>query len=323
MASQNQNDIQGEMVTGWRGPTDRPVLNFSRYLTGAELDVPADIDHMTGVPAWNGATNKLYGTCGPCSYANLIIMAHWFLTGERITVTDQQIFAFYEASGNPNFNPATHQGDNGVDNSVMLAAAQNTGLEVTHADGTTEFIKAVAYGTLTEEDLINQVRAATALFGGVLIGVMLETAQQNQTRATPAIWDYSDSPEWGGHDIFGGSYQNPGGAYDEQVVSWLKLVGMTDQFESNQVQEVFVVILPVMLSNAPILTGVDWQTLADDFQKLTGRPFPVPVPAPPAPPSPAPTPTPAPPTPPTGNEVDADLDLAMHNWQRAKGFRDD
>jgi len=314
MASQSKHDIQGEMVTGWRGPTERPVLDFSRYLAGITPDVPATSDHMTGVPTWNGATNKLFGTCGPCSYANLIIMAHWFLANERITVTDQQIFDFYRASGNPSFNPQTHQGDNGVDNSVMLAAAQHTGLEVTHADGTTEFIKAVAYGTLSGQGITDQIRAATALFGGVIIGVMLQIAQQTQTRANPAIWQYAPSPEWGGHDIFGGSYLAPGSTYDEQVVSWLKLVGMADSFESEQVQEVFVVLLPIMLNHDPIIQGVSWQQLADDFQQLTGRPFPVPIPVAPVPPQPGP------PTPNPTNEADSELDLAFQNWRRAKGF---
>jgi hypothetical protein len=314
MASQNVNDVQGEFVTGWRGPTERPVLDFGKYLAALLPEYPVTADHMSSVATWNGATNKLYGTCGPCSYANLIIMSYWYLTGELVTVTDEQIFAFYEASGNPNFDPQTHQGDNGVDNSVMLAAAQHTGLEITHADGSTEFIKAVAYGTLSGQNLIEQMRAATALFGGVLIGVMLEIAQQAQTRATPAIWNYSASPEWGGHDIFGGSYSSQSGN-DEQVISWLKKVGMSETFEGNQVQEVFVALIPIMLDHAPIIQGIDWNTLAADFQDLTGRPFPIPIPAP------APPPAPDPPSPdPPATDPDVALSAAFQAWQKAKGI---
>jgi len=199
MASQNVNDVQGEFVTGWRGPTERPVLDFGKYLAALLPEYPITADHMSSVATWNGATNKLYGTCGPCSYANLIIMSYWYLTGELVTVTDEQIFAFYEASGNPNFNPQTHQGDNGVDNSVMLAAAQHTGLEITHADGSTEFIKAVAYGTLSGQNLIEQMRAATALFGGVLIGVMLEIAQQAQSHASYLELQLQPGVGWARH----------------------------------------------------------------------------------------------------------------------------
>ena len=270
---------------------------------------------MSSVPTWNGNTNKLYGTCGPCSYANLIIMAYQYLKGEQITVTDDQIFAFYRASGNPNFDPVTDRGDNGVDNSVMLSAAQHVGLEVTHADGSKEFIQAVAYGTLdgSGTDLVDEIRAATALFGGVIIGVQLDVAQQGQTRANPAIWTFvPGSAIWGGHDIFGGSYTSEAGN-DETVISWLKKVGVADDFEENQVQEVFVVLIPEMLNHAPILEGIDWNTLAQDFQDLTSRPFPVPIPQPPAPPSPPNPPAPA-------TDPDATLSAAFQAWQKAKGI---
>jgi hypothetical protein len=311
MAIQNDQDVHGEFVTGWNGPTERPVLNFSTYLTGVLPKYPASADHISAVPTWNGRTNRLYGTCGPCSYANLIIMAYWYLKGELITVTDDQIYAFYRASGNPNFDPITDRGDNGVDNSVMLAAAQHVGLEVTHADGSTEHIQALAYGTLDiSTDVIDPIRAATALFGGVILGVQLDVAQQGQTRANPAIWTFvPGSAIWGGHDIFGGSYTSQAGN-DETVISWLKKVGVADDFEMNQVQEVFVVLIPEMLNHDPILQGVDWATLAQDYQDLTGRPFPVPIPQPPSPPNP---PAPA-------ADADATLSAAFMAWQKAKGI---
>jgi hypothetical protein len=316
MAAQSDNDVHGEMVTGWRGPTRRAVLDFGRYLTGTGPAVPPSVDDMSRVPTWNGSTNKLYGTCGPCSYANLVIMAYQYLTGEVITVTDDQIFAFYRASGNPNFNPQTDQGDDGVDNSVMLAAAQHTGLEVTHADGSKESIKAVAYGTISGGDMLDQIHEATALFGGVILGVQLDVAQQNQTRATPAIWSYvPGSGIWGGHDVFGGAYTGQAGS-DEQVISWLKKVGINDNFLSPQVQEVFAVIIPVMLDHAPILQGIDWPTLANDFQQLTGRPFPVPIPTPPSPAPPGPTPVPPAPA----IVADSALNTAFKTWQQAKGL---
>jgi hypothetical protein len=161
--------------------------------------------------------------------------------------------------------------------------------------------------------MASQLRAATALFGGAIIGVELDVAQQAQSRANPAIWDYvSRSNIWGGHDIFGGSYTGEAGN-DEQIVSWLKRMGMTDNFEDQQIQEVFVVLLPIMMEHDPILQGVDWPELASDYQALTGRPFPVPIPQP-APPAPAP-PNPSPMV-----DPDATLSAAFQAWQKAKGI---
>lgn len=281
-------DVHPYLRLGWRGPTNKTTLDFGKYLTGELPTVPASVDDMSRVTTFNGMLNRKYGVCGPTAVFNFIAMAYKYLYDQDVTVTDDNLIDFYRRSGNPNFRiepDGSAVGDNGVDNAVMLAELQNGGgMTISHSDGSTELVKAVCYGKLSGnsgDGFTNQIRAATALFGGVLLSVFLEVAQQSQTVASPPVWvDVPSSGDWGGHDIFGGAYVagNDPTAADEYVMSWLIKVGVSDGFINSRGRECFAIILPIMMKNKPMLAGVDWQELAGDFETLTGRPFPVPIP---------------------------------------------
>jgi hypothetical protein len=269
-------NVHPSMRLGWRGPTAKTVLEFDRYLTGQIPPTPATADFMSNVGTWCGRTNFHFGTCGPNSVANLFTMWFMYALGEQITISDDAIFDLYRRSGNPYFNPATGAGDNGVDTAVMLAAMQSgpdAGLDITRENGNIERHTVAAYGKLTGQGpmLIDQLRNSTALFGGAIIGVMLEVAQQAQTRAQPPVWtDIPSSPDWGGHDIFGGRYLGDEGD-DEQVISWLVKVGISDGFIRRRAMELFVAVPKIALSYKPVADGINWSLLADDFQQLTGN----------------------------------------------------
>jgi hypothetical protein len=133
-----------------------------------------------------------------------------------------------------------------------------------------------------------EVRAAIAIFGGVLFGLDLQVAQQDQL--DEGVWDYARSGEWGGHAIMAGAYDTS----VETGVTWAKTIRMTNQFIRRQLAEAWVVILPAHLGTRRFLEGMDMATFAADYEQLTGRPFPSPAtPTPvPAPPQPSPTPSP-------------------------------
>lgn len=269
-------------------PQGRPVIPFSKIVTPAAsaLVIPDQDDHIQGVPAWNLGANNTYGTCGPTSLANYITMVYWNLLGLQVTVTDDAIFALYKASGNPGF-PAE---DNGVDMNYMLTQALSIGLEVTYTGvtnpavfrpganaplipvaGATELVKPVAFAGI-KVSKIEELRAATAIFGGVELGVTLMTSQQSQTAS--GCWDYSPAGIWGGHAIMGAAYTGKSSGADEEIITWAEPVGTTDSFISNQLDQAFAVILPVHLTHPAFLAGVDIAALASEYKALTGRDFP-------------------------------------------------
>jgi hypothetical protein len=262
---------------GRRPPKNAPALRLASLLTGVVPAHPTTADHFSRVERWFLGANNLFGTCGPTSDANYIKLVFRYLLGEDVTVTDEAIFDLYRRSGNPGFNPATGEDDNGVIMQTMLEAMLSGGIEVVRADGTRETIKPIAFAQVNADDL-DEVRAAIAIFGGVLFGVDLEVAQQSQTDAQPPLWDYQHSADWGGHAIVAGRYTSAPSGADIDVVTWAQVVGTTDTFCRAQLGEAWVVVLPQHLANPAFQQGIDLAALRMAYQQLTGRPLPIPAP---------------------------------------------
>jgi hypothetical protein len=293
-------------MLGRRAPKHAPALHLANYLTGVVPDHPASADHFAKVTQWGLWGNDQYGTCGPVSFYNLRKLVTAYATGVEAQPTQDDVFALYKLC-NPDFDPRTGRGDNGVDMQTMLELALKH--EVLGPGVMLGFAK-------VDPANLNAVRAATSIFGGLLHGVDLEIAQQSQTD-TGGPWDYRRSAEWGGHAVLSGRYRVVAGAakQDRQgVVTWAEVIDCTDAFETHQLEEVWAVIFREHLDHPAFQQGVDVPALAADFEQLTGRPFPA-----------APTP-PAPPGPPIG-DVDVALadayeafQAAFETWRAAKGL---
>lgn len=270
--------VNGIRKLGRRPPKNAPALRLSSLLTGVVPAHPASVDHFAQVGRWFLGRNYEFGTCGPTSTANYLKLVFRYLVGEDVTITDDAILDLYRRSGNPNFDPATGADDNGVIMQTMLEALAAGGIDVVRADGTRENVKPVAFAQVNDDNL-DEVRAAVAIFGGVLFGVDLEVAQQAQTDAQPPLWDYRASTDWGGHAIVAGLYTSATSGSDISVVTWAEVVGTTDAFCRSQLEEAWVVVLPQHLANPAFQQGIDLAALRMAYQQLTGRPLPIPAPA--------------------------------------------
>lgn len=285
-----------------RRPRDesRPLLKLGDYLTGALPAHPPSVDYFSRVPNWILGGNDKFGTCGPTSLANHLLLVSTWLADAPITVTDNDVYDLYRRSGNPQFNPTTGADDNGVDMTVMLSAAVKGGIGG---------YKPLAFAAVNGSDP-TEVRTAGAIFGGTLWGVDLDVAQQQQTN-TKAAWDYvSGSRDWGGHAIMAAArYSEFTNTILDRtgLISWILELDATDLFMSRQLQERYIVIWPWHLGTKAFQENIDLTALAADYQALTGRPFPAvtPTPTPPAPTPVPPGPTPTPPAPTPGPCVDA------------------
>lgn len=277
---------------GKLAPSNKPALMLKDILTGTLPSVPVFVDHFSQAKGWELGDNDRFGTCGPTSVANHRRLVTSALLGSEQAPALADIFDLYRRSGNPNFNPALSdtdpaQDDNGVDMQTMLEALAKDGIGG---------VKPVAFAKIHAGDM-DTLDAAIALFGGVLLGLTLKTAQQHQS-----VWDYvSGTSDWGGHAVMAGKYNDPAGTGSDRtdIITWAKDIAMTRDFVTQQEDEAWVVIWPEMLKDKSFLMGVDVVTLAQRYKDLTGRDLPLPVapvaPAPvPAPVTPAPAPAPAP-----------------------------
>jgi hypothetical protein len=282
---------------GRRPPTGAPALQAARFLDLAAVvpEHPAQANYLRP-PDVGLYTNDRFGVCGPTSVANSVRLVTRTLTTARVEPTQDDVYKLYRASGNPHFDPATGADDNGVVMQDMLGVLLKQGIGG-H--------KPVAFAKVDHTNL-DQVRAAVAVFGFLLLGVDLRVAQQKQTDS--GHWTYTaGSPEWGGHAIIQGGY----GASTGIVGSWGEILDYDDAFATYQVEEAWVVIWPEHVGTAAFQLGVDTAALKADYRALTGReldlsqfnwppapaPSPTPSPTPVDPPAPADGPVPVGPTP--------------------------
>lgn len=282
---------------GRRAPKHAPALRLANILTGTVPQHPAAADHFSKVTDWGLYRNSEFGDCGPTSVANDRKLVTRYLTSAEQSPSQDDVFDLYRRSGNPGFDPATDADDNGVDMQTMLEAVHSGGIGGR---------KCVAFAKVDHTNL-DEVRAAIDLFGSLLLGVNLQLAQQDQTNT--GVWDYAPSGEWGGHAVLAGRYTSAPTGTDISVITWGQVVGVTDAFWRNQVEEAWVCLWPEHLGTVEFEQGVSIAQLAADYKALTGADFPAPQPAPgPVPPSPAPGPQP--PTPAPLNRPDA-ADIAL------------
>lgn len=294
---------------GLRPPSNRPALLFRDIRTGVIPEHPLVVDYLKAVTNWAMLGNDSYGDCGPVSVANLRALVSKFLVGVEQYPTLDDVLDLYRRSGNPNF-PVD---DNGVDMQQMLGEVHKNGIAGN---------KCVAYAKVDINNL-DEVRAAIAIFGGLLLGVDLDIAQQSQTDTTK-VWDYvRGSGLWGGHAVLASSYTSltGSGQADLGLVSWAEILGLTDAFWDHQAGEAWVVIWPEHLGTTQFMQGIDLNKLSQYYTQVTnGQVLPLPTP-----PSPAPTPTPVPPAPspqPPGDLVTELIRLwkELGHWLKAHGF---
>lgn len=293
---------------GLRPPSYRPAIMFANVWTGAVPTHPLVVDYLSVVRDWNILGNDQWGDCGPVSVANQRALTSKALTGVEHYPSLDDVLDLYRRSGNPNF-PAD---DNGVDMQQMLGEVHRNGIAGK---------KCVAYAKVNVNNL-DEVRAAIAIFGGLLLGVDLDVVQQSQTDTTK-VWDFiPNSAPWGGHAVLAASYTSATNrSPDIGVESWAEIIGLTDAFWNAQTVEAWAVIWPENLGTTQFLSGVNLQALAQDYKRLTGQDLPLPTP-----PAPAPTPTPIPPAPvpePPDNPMVQELIALwkkLDNWLRKHGY---
>lgn len=252
---------------GLRPPSGKPTLKASLFLKAIPT-VPNAVDHLIGF-TYELGRNSEFGTCGPTSLANYIRLVTTALTGTTVGATWDDIKRLYVRQ-NPDFDERTGAGDQGVDMKTMLADAVKYGFV---QDDPTGAAKVLGFAEVNINNP-EEVEAVVAIFGGSLLGLDLQTAQNGQLAS--GVWDFSPSGEWGGHAVCEGGYD---ASEDEDVITWAQRVKMTRAFVLRQRQEAYVVILGAHLGSREFLDGWNLQQFAQAYADITGRPFPVDIPA--------------------------------------------
>lgn len=258
---------------GLKPPTNNPALKLGDILTGTIPAHPAIADHFKG-RTFGLYENDRYSDCGPTGVANHLRMVSGAMLGAEIIPSQQDVFDLYRTQ-NPSFNPTTGTDDDGVVLQSLLGALLRVGI----GNGKGQKIKPLFYGKVAI-DSDAELEAAASIFGA-LWGVGLQVSQQQQsTSAGTKTWDYVASPDWGGHCVMNGAYEQSGMASvgskpiyqtDIDVESWNLRIRTTPQFRQHQLQEAWVIVWPWLLTHPGFQAGVDLAGLRSAFKSLTGR----------------------------------------------------
>jgi len=269
--------------TGRREPSNGPAIDFADHLL---VPPSAPIADVAPQLVWPMDKNDEWGDCVVAGADHTLETVNTALLGSYTNWSVDQILAYYRTQ-NPDFDPNTGVGDNGMDIQTFLSYLVKHGVILGFA----------------KIDHTNPAEMDAAIYLGLAIitGENLTVAQQTQT-----VWDIvpGDAP-WGGHCTTSVGY--PGAARDT-CVTWGALVDMTEAFVAQAVEEAWFVITQAHVDHPGFRAGYDMASFAAAYKQLTGRDFPVPV-APPAP-----SPTPAPPAPAPAVDPDHALAAVARAW---------
>jgi hypothetical protein len=257
---------------GRRQPKRTLSIKFVDILK-ALPDHPISEDYLSNLSNWLMLGNDTYGDCAAVSWANSRRFISALLDKEEYPSLSE-VYKLYKTQ-NPNFP----NDDNGMDMQTML--------EYLNKSGGPDGVKLVAFASVNTSNL-DEVKAALYIFGGILLGIEVQNANQTDFD-NGVVWDYhSGQPVEGGHAVLAGGYLGRANS-DVRFVTWGAETGMTDSFWQNLVDnsngEAWVLIWPENLGTKQFVEGINIDVLAADYQAITGRilPIPTPVPVPPAP----------------------------------------
>lgn len=240
----------------------RPSLKLSSFLRAAP-DHPLAVDYGARIPQWGMRLNDRKGTCMAATMANSRLLTTTWLTDTPVNWTDPQVLDFY-ATQNPN------GADDGMVMQIALEdASKGKGLPVNDS------VQPVAFA---EVDLGNEqeIDAAISIFGGLMLGITVTSAQYDQFDLGQAWAPVPRSRVEGGHAVEAVGYGD-----GVRFITWAAETELTDAFREQLADEAWVVVWPELLGTRQFQQGIDLGALRSAFKDLTGRDLPIPTPAPP------------------------------------------
>lgn len=246
--------MHAHMKLGKQLPKEDPrVPHLSKHMM-MQKAAPT-CDWTKPVKSFGMLANDLHGCCTAAAVYHLIQV--WLANNSfDFEPTDEQTLALYAAtSGYPKV-------DEGAVEMDVLRHWSLKGVPTSFGTDT------VTFASLNPRDL-NELRLSVQYFGGTYLGVALPLTAQTQ----PDVWDVVPGASveiagpgtWGGHAICAV-------AYDEEtftVVTWGKLVKVTNAFMQKYCDEAYAVVSQDWLANSGISPpGLNWAGLQRELEAI-------------------------------------------------------
>jgi hypothetical protein len=231
---------------------DPRVPKLSNHMM-ASIAAPA-VDWSKPVKSWSMLANDV---AGDCTAAAAYHLAQCWLANNGIDFepTDAQALALYAATS------AYPTADNGAVELDVLRHWSIVGVPTSIGTET------ISFASLNPANL-NELRLSVQYFGGVYLGVALPLTAQMQDE-----WDVvPDAPSnltapnsWGGHAVCAVAYD----AAAFTIVTWGKLVKVTNAFMQKYCDEAYAVVSQDWLANSGISPpGLNWDGLQRELEAM-------------------------------------------------------
>ncbi len=243
---------------------DARTLRLADYIKGPpsakEYPAPPSARDWTGpaAPDWHDLLNLQIGDCTVAATGHAI-QAWTANHGAEVTPADADILAAYRTVSG--YDPAKPETDVGALLLDVMNYWRQTGV-AGHKIG--------AFVSLNPKNTL-EMEAAINLFGGVLLGLELPLAAQNQTTwdiAPPGIYhDAAYAPGgWGGHAVYVPAYSRVGWT----CVTWGRLKQATTEFGRAYAVEAYAALSEDWVSGAtPAPNGFPIDQLRSDLEAIT------------------------------------------------------
>lgn len=245
---------------GWvRGPEDPRTLRLSTYTTPDLPPPPRTVDWLRKVPTWPMYANDRVGDCVPVSCAHLSRSWTTYAGGVAADITEADVLRAY--TNIAGYDPVTGVPDNGCRATDALNYWRRTGIGG-HRIG--------AYVRINHLDPV-EVRTATWLFGGILLGADMPLAADTQFRAgatwAPTRGSAAYPGSWGGHAMHLGAFTSRA----LTVSTWGRTQRMTWPWFGRYVAEAYAVVSTDWLNQVSGHTplGLDLPALLADLRRVT------------------------------------------------------
>ena len=224
--------------------------------TVALPDAPDAVDWSAGITTFGMMVNDRIGDCTAAAAAHAIQTWTRAESGEEVTLSDEEVTAFYSAStGYDPADPSTDQG--GVESSVLSYWHKNP-IRDYSLDG---FVAVNAKSKLSIKDAI-------WVFGGAYLGIQLPISAQRQL-----VWDVPaegitgiGAPgSWGGHAVWAVAYDSR----TVTIVTWGMRKAITWEFLATYGEEAYALLSRAWTAKDTISpSGFDFATLRDDLSEF-------------------------------------------------------
>jgi hypothetical protein len=241
-----------QMKLGKLKPIHKDSISFGDFLTVPPIyplvDTPPNFIYPMDL-------NDSIGDCVVAGFDHSRQIITGLLTGTQKNFTIDEIKAFY-ATQNPNGT------DNGMSMQLFLEYLV-----------TNKYIVGFASVNWKNED---ELKSAIYLGLGIMTGVQLQQAQEQQF-GNNQTWDsVVGSPIIGGHCIPASGFLTPANEYS--IITWGKQIQTTKNFVANQMDEAWFILMQEHIDHPNFRNHFDLQGFSDAVKAITQGKIVIPVP---------------------------------------------